>query len=57
MPALTPDEIGAFAESVDGELRRAWPSATVAGPAAVRTQFGEDFGEATLPVPPSPAHA
>ncbi|XVQ89419.1 acyl-CoA dehydrogenase family protein [Microbispora siamensis] len=31
MSALTHDEITAFAESVDGELRRAWPSATAAG--------------------------
>jgi alkylation response protein AidB-like acyl-CoA dehydrogenase len=31
VPALTGDELGAFAESVDGELCRAWPAATTAG--------------------------
>jgi alkylation response protein AidB-like acyl-CoA dehydrogenase len=31
VPALTRDELGAFADSVDGELRRAWPDATTAG--------------------------
>ena len=31
MSALTHEELDAFAESVDGELRRAWPSATAAG--------------------------
>ncbi len=31
MTALTSEELDAFAESVDGELRRAWPSPTAAG--------------------------
>ncbi|WP_433598253.1 acyl-CoA dehydrogenase family protein [Nocardia sp. CA-135953] len=31
MPTLTRDERDAFVESVDGELRRLWPSATAAG--------------------------
>ncbi len=31
MTALTHEELDAFAESVDGELRRSWPSPTAAG--------------------------